>query len=122
MSVSNLLVVGQTGAGKSQGCESLARNEGHVGAVPFVVGGGAESHTRASASLRVAGIEIIDTPGLMDTNGLEQDMQNLANIVQKAKSYNYVNAAILVLNERHARYDRAMQGEYCSVSNCRTTL
>jgi predicted GTPase len=106
-----IFVLGQTGTGKSAFCRYLAHHLGHVGPTPFQVGDGPESHTHQPVSLIIGNIEIIDTPGLMDTKGTEQDVRNMVTIVQKGKSYDAINAFLLVLNEQNPRFDKAMQGK-----------
>ena len=46
---------------------------------------------------------VIDTPGFGDTRGLDQDKMNVKNIVEKVNAVTYIHCICLVLNGRQAR-------------------
>ncbi len=80
--VYSVVLLGQTGSGKSTLAETIARHLGYQGAAPaFKSSDEIHAHTQAPTSLVVKDVKITDTPGLMDTAGLEKDFRNMAMIV-----------------------------------------
>ena len=53
-------------------------------------------------------IDIIDTPGLADTRGEEQNKENIANIIGALKMADYVNCVCLVINGTQSRSTSVM--------------
>eukprot|EP00993_Chasmostoma_nieuportense_P001490 NODE_2368_length_1196_cov_128.998129_g2254_i0.p1 GENE.NODE_2368_length_1196_cov_128.998129_g2254_i0~~NODE_2368_length_1196_cov_128.998129_g2254_i0.p1 ORF type:complete len:377 (+),score=89.35 NODE_2368_length_1196_cov_128.998129_g2254_i0:46-1131(+) len=103
-----LMLIGRTGDGKSAAANALARSNGH-GSAPFAESAGAASHTHAVQSLTVAeGLQLKDTPGLMDSNGVEQDEANIRLIVTDARQAGRLHAFLLVINEQAPRFDSPM--------------
>ena len=103
-----VVIVGRTGDGKSALCNSIVRSLG-VADDPFVESSGANSHTGLLQSFQVGTLQVSDTPGLMDSAGLEQDETNIRLIVQDLRAGSYINAFILVINEQAPRFDGGMQ-------------
>ncbi|KAL5464129.1 hypothetical protein EMCRGX_G033096 [Ephydatia muelleri] len=52
---------------------------------------------------------VMDTPGLMDTDGVAKDEENIARIVRHVRKLASVNAFCLVVNEQASRFDSGMQ-------------
>lgn len=106
----NVLVIGRTGTGKSSLCVKMAQECG-VKEWPFQVSDGVFSsiHSHGPIELCLAGGgKIIDTPGLLDSQGDKQDETNIQMIVQKARQLGQVNGFVLVLNEQDPRFDSGM--------------
>jgi hypothetical protein len=102
--------VGRTGDGKSAACTALAKSLGHSGdGLPFSESAAVTAHTHQPVSFTVGDIDITDTPGLMDTNGVERDEMNLRMIVDKARAHQYFHAMIIVINHQAQRFDAGMQ-------------
>lgn len=80
----NVLLLGQTGAGKSTVGQALAEHLGHRGVV-FEASDSLEAHTQAPKSVVVGGIKLTDTPGLMDDKGREKDIKNMELIVNTVR-------------------------------------
>ena len=103
-----ITVLGRTGDGKSALCNSIARRLG-MPEDPFNESDATISHTHAPAQCQVEAMLVTDTPGLMDTSGVEKDETNIRLIVENARSGRYINAFILVINEQAPRFDAGMQ-------------
>ncbi len=54
-------------------------------------------------------VDVIDTPGLMDTAGVVEDEANLRQIIDGARRRPFLNAVIVVVNEQAPRFDDGMQ-------------
>ena len=113
MSQCNVVVLGRTGDGKSCICRSIATRLGvppHTASI-FQDSPGVESHTHDPVSLVGGnpGVQVVDTPGLMDSRGVEQDERNIVKIVRHVASMGSVNGFILVVNEQAPRFDDGMQ-------------
>ena len=52
---------------------------------------------------------VIDTPGLGDSRGLEQDRKNVAKIIDALRHEEYVNCVCLVINGRQARMSASLK-------------
>ncbi|RTE78016.1 hypothetical protein BHE90_007488 [Fusarium euwallaceae] len=48
---------------------------------------------------------IIDTPGILDTGGLDQDLQNLDDVFRTLKSFNKLSAVVFLLHPSEPRLD-----------------
>ncbi|CAG8836390.1 41641_t:CDS:2 [Gigaspora margarita] len=59
--------------------------------------------------------KFIDTPGLSDTNG--QDRRNLELIVEKAVEEKYLNSIVFVINGKQARYSDAIKNTINGLNN-----
>jgi energy-coupling factor transporter ATP-binding protein EcfA2 len=107
-----VLVIGRTGDGKSALCKSLHTfldpTQGQL-PNPFEDSARVSSHTHAAVTSVVGGVEVVDLPGLLDTQSEQQDDANLRIIVDKARTYPKVHAFVLVVNEQAPRFDRGMQ-------------
>jgi energy-coupling factor transporter ATP-binding protein EcfA2 len=107
-----VLVIGRTGDGKSALCKSLHTfldpTKGQL-PNPFEDSAAVSSHTSAAVTSVVGGEELVDLPGLLDTQSEEQDDANLRVIVDKARTFPMVHAFVLVVNEQAPRFDRGMQ-------------
>ena len=69
------------------------------------------SFVEASSGRKLASsgrkFEIIDTPGLADTRGAEQDSQNIEKILKAAQEAHSLSAILLVVNGANPRYTQA---------------
>lgn len=79
-----VLLLGQTGAGKSTVGQTLAEHLGYRG-VAFEASDSIDAHTQRPKSIVVGGINITDGPGLMDTEGREKDIKNIELIVNAVR-------------------------------------
>ncbi|KIL58591.1 hypothetical protein M378DRAFT_86306 [Amanita muscaria Koide BX008] len=108
-----LLVVGETGTGKTTFLSLLANilSGRNVGEYVFIhdednEAGGSERHSQTMFakpylfdSNNGVKVTILDTPGLVDTRGLEQDKQHKASIVTAIKDHiPTVNAVLILAN------------------------
>ena len=106
-----LVLLGSTGAGKSETANTLAGKPNL-----FKSSGGLESFTKETCvklahwfgERSQAEIEIIDTPGLGDSNG--DDKKNISDMVDELKdNVRYVNTFVLVLNAHSPKIDSHMK-------------
>jgi DNA polymerase III delta prime subunit len=126
-----LMILGQTGTGKSTLADAIARHLGYSGKEPaFQSSDAIHAHTQAPASVVVKDVKITDTPGLMDTAGREKDIRNMEMIVNavgcgvfgvlnsgsaamrwsvQAKTDSNLHAVIVTLSEVNPRFDSPMQ-------------
>lgn len=77
-----IIILGATGTGKSTLAGTLATYLGYTRDSPFKTSDEIHAHTQAPISLIVGDMKITDTPGLMDTAGLDKDMRNMQLIVK----------------------------------------
>ncbi|CAG9310698.1 unnamed protein product [Blepharisma stoltei] len=59
----------------------------------------------------------IDTPGLSDTRGVEQDDKNIKKIIQEIKNYEEINAIIVVQNGGAARITASLKNSIVRIIN-----
>ena len=136
-SVYKLMVLGQTGTGKSTFSEALARHLGYSESTPaFLASDAIHAHTQAPSSVIVKDFKITDTPGLMDTAGREKDVRNVRRpvlvnslncldtsyshrsyrqvgmIINAAKMDSDLHAVVFVLSEVNPRFDSPMQSAH----------
>jgi hypothetical protein len=92
--ISSIIVLGETGTGKSSFCNNLCIEP------KCIVGEGLNSETERVQGIRCEGIYndifIIDTPGLNDSNGSEQDAHNI-NIMNEYIRQNPRIKGIIIL-------------------------
>ena len=62
-------------------------------------------------------IDIIDTPGLADTRGEEQNKENIDNIIAALKEASYVNCVCLVINGTQSRLNSLMKTVVKEIKN-----
>ena len=81
--------------------------------MPFSESALADSHTHAvhkhSVTWKDLQLVIHDTPGLMDSKGVEEDEANIAKIVEAARAAGHISTLVLVLNEQAKRFNSGMQ-------------
>jgi len=53
-------------------------------------------------------IVITDTPGLLDTEGIQKDQENMKSIVEGISKYGYISAVVLVV-KGECRYDNSLR-------------
>ena len=110
----NIIVVGRTAAGdgKSTLCNTIIKVMGHT-ASPFAESALASSHTHKPESCNNYGtdIMIMDTPGLMDSHGIERDEHNIKLIVEEVSKCRSISSIVFVvyINEQADRFDDGMQ-------------
>lgn len=104
-----ILVLGRTGDGKSTVCIKLVRMLGGLNH-NFREGNGTDStHMHAVEKCEASDCIVNDSPGLMDSKGVEQDEKNIKLIVEAVREQGYVTAFFLVVNEQAPRFDGGMQ-------------
>lgn len=104
MSLYNIIVIGETGTGKSSLCDLLAGK--HL----FQVSDSAESCTFKTICYRSEKdpeIGIIDTPGLQDSNGSDKDHYD--QMVKIIKSLKNLNLIVVALNYTNCRLTSSIQ-------------
>lgn len=74
------MVIGRTGDGKSTLCNYLMKNLG-CEETYFEESADGSSHTHDPKLWSYGEFTIADTPGLMDTEGIEKDSMNLIKII-----------------------------------------
>ena len=93
--ISSIIVLGETGTGKSSFCNNLCIEP------KCVVGEGLNSETERVQGIRCEGIYndifIIDTPGLNDSNGSEQDAQNINTMNEYIRQNPRIKGIIILL-------------------------
>lgn len=122
----HVLIVGETGAGKSTFLnfinyystfsdilESGFRDEELIKNVVDIVDSANECYEKGESMIQCSKkyeishgkvkFIILDTPGMGDTRGLDQDKQNLKNIVDTLKQLEYLNAICIVANGTQER-------------------
>jgi energy-coupling factor transporter ATP-binding protein EcfA2 len=104
-----LVIIGRTGDGKSSVANRLATALGHKNEPLFHESSTAHSNCDPPKAHEIAGVVILDTPGLMDTRGVEHDEVNIRCIVDRLRECGYVHGYLLVINEQAPRFDDGMQ-------------
>jgi hypothetical protein len=93
--ISSIIVLGETGTGKSSFCNNLCIEP------KCIVGEGLNSETERVQGIRCEGIYndifIIDTPGLNDSNGSEQDAQNINTMNEYIRKNPRIKGIIILL-------------------------
>ena len=120
--VKKMILIGESGSGKTdllnliKNYERLHDKDFQVSEIHYFVkprvGGPMTSDTTSCSTHRVDigafMIDIIDTPGLADTRGKEQNKKNIDNIIAALKEANYVNCVCLVINGTQSRKNSIM--------------
>lgn len=112
---SYLIMIGRTGDGKSTFCNLFHKELNDLTTMPttFSEGSGVLSHTHHIKSLQSKDCFIVDMPGLLDTNGSQEDSQNLNHIVKYIKGLSRFGklriGIILILNACAVRLDMGMK-------------
>jgi len=117
LNVKNVVVIGRTGDGKSEFCNRFLAHLGYNEPAPFIASNEATSLTQDIKMVLFRGMDgvwwrIIDTPGLVDTDGVPKDEIHLAKIAETLRNLTYVNLFVLVSNYRNVRFDHAMQDAF----------
>jgi len=107
--IKNVVAIGRTGDGKSAFCNRFAAFLGYSGKITFIDSQTATSHTHEPVDLEYNGWRIVDTPGLMDTDGVQKDELNLTKIVAKLRDLGKVHLFVLIVNFGNHRFDHGMQ-------------
>ncbi|KAJ3088989.1 gTPase, IMAP member 8 [Quaeritorhiza haematococci] len=102
----SIVVLGQTGNGKSQFCHYLGSDLGNCPPGSFRPSEQVDSFT-AQVSCFVVNVfgykvRIIDTPGLNDSK--DRDTANIAHIVRALRPFNDIKAVLIVMNPHHDRF------------------
>jgi len=70
-----------------------------------------KSKTRRTNSYEIASNEktlvITDTPGLLDTEGIHKDQENMKSIIEEISKYGYITAIVLVV-KKACRHDNSL--------------
>jgi len=107
-----IVVIGETGSGKSSLCNVLAGRPANGDFFP--VGHGCSSKTwettvrQAKWNGDAIDIEIIDTPGLDDAKGAEEDEKNITDMIKKLKDLDTIHLFLLVINGAKQRLTRSL--------------
>ena len=115
MAACKIVVIGRTGDGKSLLCRNLALrldvNSEAIANALFVDSSAVSSHTHAPVAITGGNPSclVMDTPGLMDTDGVSKDEENIVSIFQRVADLKSVNGFCLVINEEAPRFDSGMQ-------------
>ena len=108
-----LVVIGRTGDGKSAFCNLSVQilSGASEKSTKFLESKGAASATKTTLTelVRQTNTLVMDTPGLVDTSGPEEDEANMRSIVSAIKQIGHVNGFLLVLNIECVRFDERMQ-------------
>ena len=112
-----VVFVGCTGSGKSSLCTVLTGQDWTKDGSTFKIGSGAKSETTGCTdpdrdyywfgNEAEGAFKCIDTPGLNDSEGADEDHMN--NIISTMKRLEYVNAIVLVLNGTDPRFSKSLQ-------------
>jgi predicted GTPase len=114
-----VVVIGSTGTGKSSLCNILC---GHPTGQRFMVWEKADSCTNITTKHIEkwfgTGSEfvLIDTPGLGDSKG--RDSVHIAEMVDKLKETDYINAFIIVFNGANSRLDEHLKAMMTLFEKC----
>ena len=104
MSIYNIVIIGETGTGKSSLADILA------GCDIFKVSSDPASCTKETIchqSKKDDSIGIVDTPGLQDSNG--SDKEHYDQMIKIIKSLNNINLVVVVLNYASCRLTLSIQ-------------
>jgi len=107
-----IVVIGETGTGKSSLCNVIAGKP--VTSDFFPVGHKLDSKTWQTtvnpAKWKGDGfdIDIIDTPGLDDPNGPQKDDENIAEMIKKLKELDHVHLFFVIFNGEVPRLSRTL--------------
>jgi len=108
-----LVVLGRTGDGKSAFCNLALQilSGASERSTKFLESRGAASATKTIMTEFVpqTNSTVMDTPGLVDTSGPEEDEANMRSIVEGIRQIGSVNGFLLVLNIECVRFDERMQ-------------
>jgi putative ribosome biogenesis GTPase RsgA len=108
MSVYSIVLLGGTGDGKSTCGNQICMRLG-LGNCPFSESASCFSHTSKPSKAVINRFTVVDTPGLLDTGGQDEDIINLKAIVRFCqKELSHVNTFLLVVNYLR-RFDHGLQ-------------
>jgi predicted GTPase len=108
----NIVVLGNTGVGKSSLLNMLAGSQG-----AFIVGDRAYSETQLTIykEFRLMGkpdsirVRLVDTQGLSDSGGDTKDMQHIKNMVEKIRELDTIDLFLLCLDGTSPRFSFFVQ-------------
>ena len=112
-----VLVIGQTGTGKSTFCNFLT---GHSKEDEFFATGSNENEDSVTTALKLKkgkwrgrkeekNFTIIDTPGLGDTRGKKHDKENMQKLVEELREVDHINAIVHVVKGTDNRNVKHLQ-------------
>lgn len=105
-----ILLIGKTGHGKSQLGNFLLQNPN-----AFVVSAGADSETHLTEKKTVGNVTIIDSPGLMDSKG--RDNQHYKQMMESIKCLSSLNGILIVFNSQETRLSSDLQDMIRTICN-----